>query len=260
MKNADRLAALCLVALLGLCRVAAAADSAGADPLNSPAWGVMHKVMLNGGEFSFDERVQVKTPISAEDPLNVPVAVRVHDIENIEEIVVFADLNPIQKVLVFRPDQLAPAIAFRIKVEQATPVRAAVRTADGHWYVGGRWVDAAGGGCTAPSVGRQQPDWFETLGKVNYRLWNKSNAMERLRFRVMHPMDTGLAPGIPAFYIERLALIDSDGVSLAEVDTFEPISENPYLTFDFLPGQDEVELTLRGRDNNGNRIEALLAP
>lgn len=68
---------------------------------------------------------------------------------------VFAELNPIHKVLEMEPLRADARIGFRIKVQQATPVRAAALTDDGVWHVGGRVVEAAGGGCTAPSLGRQ---------------------------------------------------------------------------------------------------------
>ena len=40
-------------------------------------------------------------------------------------------------------------------------------------------------------------------------------------------MDTGLAPGIPAFYLESLAVRDGDARDLGQIDLFEPVSENP---------------------------------
>jgi sulfur-oxidizing protein SoxY len=69
----------------------------------------------------------------------------------------------------------------------------------------------------------------------------------------MHPMDTGLVGGIPAFYVNRLSLHDGASRELVRIHTFEPVSENPVFSFDFArlpPGP----LQLVGTDNNGNRI------
>ena len=115
------------------------------DPLNSPSWNEMHKIILNAEPVIFDDRIEVSIPSFAEDPTNVPITIKVKDIKKIEEIIVFADLNPIQKVLSFKPFNIKPSLSFRIKVEQSTPVRAGVKTSDGIWHVGGRWLEAAGG-------------------------------------------------------------------------------------------------------------------
>ena len=41
---------------------------------------------------------------------------------------VYADLNPIVKVLQFYPDKAKPYLAFRVKLQQSRPIRAAART------------------------------------------------------------------------------------------------------------------------------------
>lgn len=188
--------------------------------------------------------------------MNVPVGVDAEALGEVDEVVVIADHNPIVKVLQFKPLAARASLSFRVKLQQATPVRAIARTRDGVWHAGGMWVDAAGGGCTAPSVGRSSGNWTDTLGQVQARMWNPADA-GRLRFRVMHPMDTGLAPGIPAFYIEKLSLSDAGGAEFMQIETFEPVSENPVFSFDFRPGRaPKLPLTLTGVDNNGNRIRA----
>lgn len=223
------------------------------DPLNSPSWNTMHSKMLNNESVVFDDRVKVSMPNFAEDPMNVPVSVRVEGLTDIEEIIVFADLNPIQKVLSFQPLHIKPYLSFRIKVEQSTPIRAAARTADGIWHIGGRWLEATGGGCTAPSQGRVAGNWHETLMNVSSRSWSNDD-FGRLRFRIMHPMDTGLADGIPEFYLERFDIVDGVGSILAKVITYQPISENPVFTLDI--NKDViVPINLLGSDNNGNRLD-----
>ena len=226
------------------------------DPLKSANWDDLRKRFFGDAKVVFDDRVKVTGPIRAEDSMNVPIGVNAEALGEVEEVMVIADHNPIVKVLQFRPIAARASLSFRIKLQQATPVRAIARTQDGVWHAGGMWVDAAGGGCTAPSVGRSTGNWADTLGQVQARMWNPAEA-GRLRFRIMHPMDTGLAPGIPAFYIEKLLLSDASGVKLMHIETFEPISENPVFSFDFLPGRTpKLPLLLSGVDNNGNRIQA----
>lgn len=224
------------------------------DPLRSPRWPDIRQE-LGLAPLVFDRRVEVLAPAVAEDPLNVPVSIRIADLPDVQTVLVIADLNPILKVLEFEPLKSAPRLSFRMKLQQGSPIRALVRTGDGVWHAGGTWVETAGGGCTAPSLGRSAGNWAETLGRVESRRFPQSRG-HRLKLRVMHPMDTGLAPGIPAFHLERLALRDASGADWARLSTYEPISENPVFSVDFV--QAPPALRLFGRDNNGNRIDSEL--
>lgn len=231
--------------------------AAGDDPLQSPQWTDIRQSFLGAAAVQFDSRVRVSGPSVAEDSMNVPIGVRIEGIDNVQRVLVVADLNPIHKVLEFFPRGALPSLHFRMKLQQGSPVRAMAQTADGVWHVGGIWVDASGGGCTAPSVGRSAANWTQTLGQVQARIWTGAE-QSRVKLNIMHPMDTGLAPGIPAFYIERLSLRDAEGKEWMSLDTFEPVSENPVFSFDF-SGSPPAGLTLVGRDNNGNRINARVA-
>ncbi|PVV26587.1 MAG: quinoprotein dehydrogenase-associated SoxYZ-like carrier [gamma proteobacterium symbiont of Ctena orbiculata] len=222
------------------------------DPLESSMWEDMRLSLLGGAKVVFDDRVRVLAPDDAEDSMNVPVLVDASALGKVSRIVVFAELNPIHKVLEMEPLHAKPLVGFRIKVQQATPIRAAVLTQDGQWHVGGRIVDAAGGGCTLPSLGSENSDWASRMGEVIGRLWSNKDST-RLRLRIMHPMDTGLVPGIPAFYINRLEFLDPKGETLSRLFLYEPVSENPVITLD-LPQRDSVIVI--GTDNNGNPVEA----
>ena len=254
-----RIAGLALA--MALSAAPAAADQeATPDPLRSVMWDDMRAVILGGGTVLFDQRVRVTAPASAEDALNVPVMVDASSLEaesKVEEIVVFADMNPIPRILNYRPASAKPVIGLRLKLQQATPIRAAARTADGVWHVGGVFVDAAGGGCTSPALAHGDPQWERHLGEVQARAWGQAaDGAVRVRFRIRHPMDTGLAPGIPAFYLENLAVHDGQGRELGRIDTFEPVSENPVFTLEVSPSPASRTLRLTGRDNNGTPVQA----
>ena len=244
---------------------ACAAQTDG-DPFGSLQWPDLKREFLSG-TVVFDKRVQVQAPAFAEDPMNVPVSVAADGIADVDVITVIVDRNPIRKVLEYFPLSSLPRVSFRFKLEQASPVRAAVRTRDGVWHVGGAWVDSAGGGCTAAGETRRDGSWSRSLGEVSARVFPRSvpigansgnnsgssDAATRLRLRVMHPMDTGLVSGIPAFYVNRLSLRDDSGRELMRLNSFEPVSENPVFSFDF-PDAPKGSLRLVGSDNNGNRI------
>jgi sulfur-oxidizing protein SoxY len=235
----------------------------GGDPFGSFLWPELKREFLGTAPVQFDERVQVRGPAFAEDPMNVPITVAADGLKDVENIVVFVDRNPIRKVLEFFPLGSLPRVSFRFKLQQGSPVRAAVKTRDGVWHVGGVFVDSSGGGCTAPGLTRADGSWSKTLGDVSARVFPQSTpvdsissdvvAASRVRLRVMHPMDTGLANGIPAFFINKLSLRDATGLERARLLTFEPVSENPIFSFDFADAPTGA-LTLVGTDNNGNRI------
>ena len=226
------------------------------DPLESPRWGDMQKEFFDAQPVVFDARIKVSGPAVAEDPLNVPITVDATALAGVEEMIVFADFNPIVKALRFEPGTARAALGFRIKLQQSSPIRAAVRTADGVWRVGGAWVTTTGGGCTLPSLGSGSPEWQERLNEVNGRLWPRIGGGERLRMRIIHPMDTGLAAGIPAFHIDDIVIADESGHTLARIQPLEPVAENPSFTLDFAEVAPGARLQVSGRDNNGNRIDA----
>lgn len=238
---------------LALGAAAARADDFDGDPYQSGVWIDMRREYLGGARVVYDPRVVVEGPAFAEDPMNVPVSVRVDPaLGAVERIVVLVDRNPIRRVLDYEPLSALPSIGFRFKLEQASPVRAAVKLRSGAWHVGGTLVDSAGGGCTVAGATRKDGSWSQTLGEVSGRLFSRAEST-RLRVRVMHPMDTGLVGGIPAFYVNRLSVQDVGGRELARLATYEPVAENPVLSFDFAaPPEGGVRLV--GLDNNGNRI------
>lgn len=224
-----------------------------ADPLGSVMWTTVRDVVFPGATMVFDDHVQVFSPPVVEDTMNVPVSVLVNGLPDVEEIVLLVDHNPIFKALAFFPVQAAPAFETVIKVQEATPIRAAARTSDGVWHVGGLRVDAAGGGCTVASVAASGGDW-DRLNEVSGTAWRRPDGGQRLRFQVVHPMDTGLVDGIPPFFIERLSVATPEGQELARLELFEPVSENPVFTIDLRGHAGPV--VIGGADTDANQIAA----
>jgi sulfur-oxidizing protein SoxY len=253
---------LALACAMSTACLAQTSEATGGDPFGSFQWPDLKREFLGHGPVEFDARVQVRGPAFAEDPMNVPITVSADSLGDVLVITVLVDRNPIRKVLEYFPLGSLPRVSFRFKLEQASPVRAAVKTRDGVWHVGGVLVDSAGGGCTATGQTRRDGSWSRSLGELSARVFPHSapagsgaaDAATRLRLRVMHPMDTGLVDGIPAFYVNHLSLRDADGRELMRLNSFEPVSENPVFSFDFAD-QPTGPLRLVGSDNNGNRID-----
>ncbi len=249
-------AAIALMALMPASHAATLQESG--DPLGSARWADMQKTFLGGQPVLFDPRVKVTAPSIAEDPLQVPVTVDASGLPKVQEVIVFADFNPIVEVLRFYPEGARSSLGFRVKLQQSTPVRAAVRTADGIWHIGGTWVNTVGGGCTAPSAASGSPAWQSRLNEITGRQWSEGPNAGRLRLRIVHPMDTGLIAGTPAFHIEEIQFSEPDGRPLMRVKIAEPVAENPVFTLQRDSGGGAI--AVEGRDNNGNRFKAEIAP
>ncbi len=258
MQRRTALRALAVGATLGTPRLRA--EDTGGDPYGSFQWPELKREFLvPAAPVVFDPRVQVQVPPFAEDAMNVPVTIAADGLAGVQRLLVLVDRNPIRQVIELQPLHALPRVSLRFKLEQASPVRAAVLAGDGRWHVGSGFVDSAGGGCTLPGASRSDGSWSSTLGTITGRVFPSSPAGggARVRVRVMHPMDTGLANGIPAFYLQRLSLLDARGRELLRLKLHEPISENPLLSFDFAdppPGP----LRLVGTDNNGNRFDGTI--
>jgi sulfur-oxidizing protein SoxY len=252
---------LAAVSALGLARGAQAqADPTGGDPLGSMQWPGIRQSVVGRAPVRLAPEVLVRGPTFADDAMNVPVLIDARALAHvgggIDHLLVLADRNPVRDILRFEPLRSLPVLAFRFKLEQASPLRVFVRTRDGAWHLGQTWIQASGGGCTVPGATRADGSWSRTLNQVQARVFNNViDGSRRLRLRIMHPMDTGLVAGIPAFYIEHLELRDSADQPLWRMALHEPVSENPLLTFE-LPTQSGPVWRLTGRDNNGNPIDS----
>lgn len=241
---------------LWVCCLPWTAWGAEVDPVPSVMWAYYHQQFLDNAPFVFDERVKLLAPPFAEDARQVPLEIDARAFKGeVVKILAWAELNPLPKIVDFQPmDRVLPWLSIRIRIEQATPLRAAVLTKDGMWHVGSTLIDAAGGGCTAPSVVRTQPGWEEHIGEVFGGRYPRGE-FSRVRLQVAHPMDNGMVSGIPEFYLNHAELRDAQDQLLARLELFPAVSENPNLGFD-IEGSGQTRLLLR--DTSGSQFEAAL--
>ena len=239
-----------------ICWLPMLAWGAPVDPVPSVMWDYYHQRFLDNAPFVFDARVKLLAPPFAEDARQVPLEIDARAFKGeVVKILAWAELNPLPKIVDFQPlDRVLPWLSIRIRIEQATPLRAAVLTRDGLWHVGSTLIDAAGGGCTAPSVVRSQPGWEEHIGEVLGGRYPRGE-FSRLRLQVAHPMDNGMVGGIPEFFINHAELRDHNDQLLARLELFPAVSENPSLAFD-IEGAGQTRLLLR--DNSGNEFDAAI--
>lgn len=240
-----------LAALALLMPMSVEAAPLPADPLRSPMWAAVAKQAFGEGAIvRFDPRLKLRFPAIAENQRVFPVEVDARAIADVRRIVIIVDLNPIQLPIDFTVEAGDSFIATRVKLDQRTPVRAAVQLMDGSWLVSGSWIDAAGGGCSAPPVSRVKGDWAEHLGEVRGALWPQPDGAVRATLAFRHPMDTGFVENIAAYHLEDLVLTGADGRALGRVRMQAAVSEDPVITL--MPHARVGEaVTFHARDTNG---------
>ena len=228
-----------------------------ADPLGSPMWAAHARTLFGDDPVRFDPRVKVDFPMIAENQRSFPVAIDARAIPGVTRIVLLVDLNPIPIAIDYRPTHAAAYVATRIKLDQRTPVRGAVQLASGEWLVSGGWVDAAGGGCSAPPVSRVKGDWADHLGEIRGEVWPMAQGYNRVRLSFRHPMDTGLVENIATYHLEALAVTDGEGRVLGDMDIWASVAEDPAITL-MVDGGPDAALRVAARDTNGRDYRANL--
>lgn len=235
-----------------------AAKGLPADPLESPMWQFQAERLFGTSPVVFDRAVHVLVPEIAENQRVFPVTVDARALPDVQRIVIFADLNPIPIAIDYATGTAAPFVATRIKLDQRTPVRAAVLTRDGVWHVAGNWIDAAGGGCSAPPLSRVKGDWADHLGEARAGAWPEAAGQTRLRMTFRHPMDTGLVENIAAYNIERLTIRAADGTLLGDMQINGSVAEDP--AFTVVVHHEGGPISFVATDSAGLRFAGAIAP
>jgi sulfur-oxidizing protein SoxY len=135
-------------------------------------------------------------------------------------------------------------------------VRGAVQLADGAWLVSGGWIDAAGGGCSAPPVSRVRGDWAQHLGEMRGAAWPMEGGRPACA-PIRHPMDTGFVANIPTYNIETLRFTSPPGGAGRDGDLGLRLGR-PGLHPDAPRGAGDV-LEIAARDSNGRDYTAPLS-
>ena len=125
-------------------------------------------------------------------------------------------------------------------MEQDSFVRAAILDEKGIWNISSKNVIVKSpGGCSLPSCDpTKEVCEIQELGKIVMKKYKRSSGNWRLKFKINHPMDTGLVSDpstgkmIPEYYINWVYFRDKSG-ELAKAQTFGALSANPTLIIDF---------------------------
>ena len=201
------------------------------------------KNIFIGEDQKFNDNSNIKIIIQdeVEESHEVSMVVKIpNKLKNTKKIFILVDNNPIQLVTKVFPEKPIKTVGFNIRMEQDSYVRAAILNDAGTWDISSKKVIVKSpGGCSLPACDPTKQVCEESeLGKIVMNKYKRSSGDWRLKFKINHPMDTGLVSDptsgelVPAYYINWVYFKDSNG-PLAKAQTFGALSANPTLILDF---------------------------
>ena len=205
-----------------------------------------------------DDLIVLDVPKRAEDAAIVPVSIMARipqtDERFIKTIYLVIDKNPgpLTGKFQFTPRSGRADLAFRVRIDSYTPVRAIAETNDGQLYMSRRFVKASGG-CSAPA-GSDLDAAMARLGKIKLKI-NADAPLDQpipAQLMISHPNLNGLQMNqltrmyAPAHFVRHVK-VSFEGEEILSADIGFGISENPNFRFFFVP-ETEGELTAEVMD------------
>ena len=219
------------------------------NPVESPTFDDILKRIIQDDKYIFDDKnINIKVPLFADNPVQVPIFVDAKAIKNAKILILFADLNPIEKIIDMDLVNLLPIVSLNIKVAQETPIRALILDDKGLWHIGSNNIKSFGGGCSVSSVASTDTNFDKLLGKAKGNVFKTPDSI-RLKASIFHPMETGLVFGNSEFYINKITIKADDKV-LANIDAYSSISENPRFIFETLVESKDYKIEFFDIDGN----------
>ena len=199
-------------------------------------------------------------PPRAEDAAIVPISIAAQipqtEERYIEKIYLIIDKNPgpLAGTFRFTPKSGRADLAFRVRVNAYTPVRAIAETNTGELYMSRRFIKATGG-CSAPA-GSDLDAAMARLGKMKLKTSGVTLIAQPTAAQLMisHPnlngmqMDQVTQLYAPAHFVRHVK-VSFNGAEIFSADTGFGISENPSFRFYFV-AESEGELTAEVSDTN----------
>lgn len=209
--------------------------------------------------------IELEAPYRAEDAALVPIKInsKINQSKNkyIKTITLFIDKNPVPFAASFNfnPIDGKADIAFRVRINTYSYVRAIAELSDGSLHMSKKFVKASGG-CSAP-IGADIDGAMKRLGKIKFRLDGgiKINRLTQAQLLISHPNITGMQMDQvtrfirPAYFIKKVNVFFNDRPILTAT-TDIAISANPNFRFYFIP---DIEGELRAEviDTQGQKFK-----
>jgi sulfur-oxidizing protein SoxY len=208
--------------------------------------------------------LSIEAPDRAADAALVPVKILLaepmrHQVRQLY-LVIDDNPSPLAGRFAFGPAAETSAIATRVRVDDYTYLHAVAETADGKLYGVARFIKAAGG-CSAPA-GKDQALAMQRLGRMKMTLQGapRLGAPTEAHLLISHPNNSGMQMDqltrnyVPADFV-RQTKVTYNGELVLALESDISISEDPSLTFSFVPGAPVGELKAEVDDSHNRRFE-----
>lgn len=206
-----------------------------------------------------EDLIVLDAPRRAEDAAIVPISITAKieqtDEQYIKTIYLFVDKNPgpLAGQFHFTPRSGRADLAFRIRVNAYSPIRAIAETNNGELYMSRRFIKATGG-CSAPA-GSDLDAAMARIGKIKLKTNDvlKADEPNLAQLMISHPNLSGMQMDqvtrlyAPAHFVQHIK-VSFEGEEVFSAETGFGISENPSFRFFFVP-QSEGQLTAEITDS-----------
>ena len=236
------------------------------EQASEQAWQQLRLGTFNDREIhDTNEVVSIKAPFRAEDASTVPISIHTlipqQEELYIQTLHVYVDKNPVPLVGLFdfTPASGKADLAFRIRVDDFTFVRAIAELNTGELHMAKAFVRSVGG-CSAPP-GASMQDSIKHLGDTRMRLLGefKPGKPNLLQMQIRHPNITGMAldprtNAMPPAYFVSTFEVSYEGDSFLKARTTFSISQDPSYRFFFVPENAEGSLQVHAMDTKQHKF------
>lgn len=214
--------------------------------------------------------LSIDAPYRAHDAATVPVTlVETAEAASVDfvRLTLVVDENPAPVVAEFTFGDLMGEIDLesRVRVDMYSNVRAIGETADGEFYMVGRFVKASGG-CSAPAM-KDMANALDGLGKMKLRMFEhasvdkplQSGMRREAQVMMRHPNYSGLQMNqltqlfIPPHFVDEMSVYQGEEL-LFTMEGGISISEDPSFRFKYLENG-VGSLTVKAGDTESNVFE-----
>ena len=222
------------------------------DHMESSTFNGIIKEVVKDDKYIFDDNIKIKVPDFADNSMQVPIFIDGKNIQDAKRIVLYADYNPIQKIIDMQLENLFAVLSLNIKVAQETPLRVFILDDKNIWHISSKNIKSNGGGCDVSSQSLNNYEYEKFLGQIKGEIFVKEEG-SRIKASIFHPMETGLVFGTTEFYINEISIKNNDTV-LGNIQSTSVISENPRFIFETKEKVDNINIEFT--DSDGNKYKA----
>ena len=229
----------------------------GDEPYGISFQSIKTEYLGKNNKFFNNSNIKIIIQDEVEESHEVSMVVKIPKaLKDTKKILILVDNNPIQLVTKIFPQKSLKSAGFNIRMEQDSYVRAAILDKNNIWNISSKKVIVKSpGGCSLPECdSTKEACEPKTLGKITMQKYKRSTGDWRLKFKINHPMDTGLVTDpssgliIPEYHVNWL-YFKNDKEELAKAQTFGALSANPTFILDFY--DDFFEPSVKATDTKG---------